>query len=95
LIIQAQGCKVLRQQGYKMILVNNNPATIMTDLKWPAKPILADHAGDYRRVSPRPDGLLPHGEPVGLDAAVASCRGSVLKKYGVRMIGANLHTIKS
>jgi carbamoyl-phosphate synthase large subunit len=93
-----QGCKVLRQQGYEIVLINSNPATIMTD------PEIADRTY-IEPITPeiiekiiareRPDSLLPTlGGQTGLNTAVALAESGVLKKYGVKMIGANLRTIK-
>jgi len=93
-----QGCKVLKQQGYKIVLVNSNPATIMTD------PGMADRTY-IEPITPeiiekiiakeKPDSILPTlGGQTGLNAAVALAESGVLKKYGVRMLGANLRTIK-
>ena len=94
----AQACKVLRAEGYKVILVNSNPATIMTD------PELA-HRTYIEPITPevvemiikkeRPDSLLPTlGGQTGLNTAVDLAESGVLKKYGVKMIGANLRCIK-
>ena len=93
-----QGCKVLKQQGYKVVLVNSNPATIMTD------PEMADRTY-IEPITPeiiekiiakeKPDSLLPTlGGQTGLNAAVALAEKGILKKHSVRMLGANLHTIK-
>ena len=94
----AQACKVLRQAGYKVVLVNSNPATIMTD------PEMADRTY-IEPITPeivakiiakeRPDSLLPTlGGQTGLNTAVALAESGVLKKYNVRMLGANLKSIK-
>jgi carbamoyl-phosphate synthase large subunit len=94
----AQACKVLRKAGYKVILVNSNPATIMTD------PEMADRTY-IEPITPeivakiiakeKPDSLLPTlGGQTGLNTAVALAESGVLKKYNVRMLGANLRTIK-
>jgi carbamoyl-phosphate synthase large subunit len=94
----AQACKVLRQEGYKVILVNSNPATIMTD------PEMADRTY-IEPITPevvakiiakeRPDSLLPTlGGQTGLNTAVALAENGTLKKYKVRMLGANLRSIK-
>ncbi len=94
----AQACKVLKKEGFKVILVNSNPATIMTD------PELA-HRTYIEPITPeivemiikkeRPDSLLPTlGGQTGLNTAVALAESGVLKKYGVKMIGANLKCIK-
>jgi carbamoyl-phosphate synthase large subunit len=93
-----QGCKVLKQQGYEIVLVNSNPATIMTD------PEVADRTY-IEPITPeiiekiiakeKPDSLLPTlGGQTGLNAAVALAESGILKKYGVKMLGANLRTIK-
>jgi carbamoyl-phosphate synthase large subunit len=94
----AQACKVLRQEGYKVVLVNSNPATIMTD------PEMADRTY-IEPITPeivekiiakeRPDSLLPTlGGQTGLNTAVALAESGVLKKYKVRLLGANLQSIK-
>lgn len=94
----SQACKVLRQEGYKVILVNSNPATIMTD------PALADRT----YIEPitvevvakiiekeRPDALLPTlGGQTALNTAVGLDKAGVLKKYGVETIGASIKAIK-
>ena len=88
----AQACKALREEGYKVILVNSNPATIMTD------PEMADvtyiEPVNWRMVEliiakERPDALLPTmGGQTGLNCALDLARHGVLEKYGVEMIGA-------
>jgi len=93
-----QACKALREEGYKVILVNSNPATIMTD------PQFAD-ATYIEPVTPevvekiiakeRPDALLPTlGGQTGLNVAVEVAKRGVLKKYKVQMIGADRKTIE-
>lgn len=94
----AQACKVLKQEGFQVILVNSNPATIMTD------PQLAD-ATYIEPITPevveriiareRPDALLPTlGGQTALNTAVALAERGVLKKYKVEAIGANIKAIK-
>ena len=94
----AQACKALRREGYRVVLVNSNPATIMTD------PELADRTY-IEPITPevveriirkeRPDSLLPTlGGQTGLNTAVALAESGVLKKYNVRLLGANLQSIK-
>ena len=92
-----QACKALREEGYEVILVNSNPATIMTDpstadrtyiepLTWEivAKVIEAE----------RPDALLPTlGGQTGLNVAMDLAKHGILEKYGVEMIGANADVI--
>jgi carbamoyl-phosphate synthase large subunit len=93
-----QACKALREEGYEVILVNSNPATIMTD------PEMAD-ATYIEPVTPataamiiekeRPDALLPTlGGQTGLNTAVALAESGVLDRFGVEMIGANLASIR-
>jgi len=93
-----QACKVLRKEGFKVVLVNSNPATIMTD------PELADRTY-IEPITPevvekvirreKPDSLLPTlGGQTGLNTAVALAESGVLKKYGVRLLGANLRAIR-
>ena len=94
----AQACKVLKEDGYEVVLVNSNPATIMTD------PGLADRtyvepitAEFIERVieRERPDALLPTlGGQTGLNAAVDLAKSGVLERYGVEMIGCDLAAIE-
>ncbi|QDC00184.1 carbamoyl-phosphate synthase large subunit [Mesorhizobium sp. 8] len=92
-----QACKALRQEGFRVILVNSNPATIMTD------PELAD-ATYIEPITPevvakiiakeRPDALLPTmGGQTALNTALSLRRMGVLERYGVEMIGADAHAI--
>ncbi len=94
----SQACKVLKEEGFEVVLVNSNPATIMTD------PGLADRTY-VEPVTPefvekviareRPDALLPTlGGQTGLNCAVALAESGVLEKYGVELIGAKLDAIK-
>jgi carbamoyl-phosphate synthase large subunit len=94
----AQACKALREEGYRVILVNSNPATIMTD------PGLAD-ATYIEPITPdvvariieaeRPDALLPTmGGQTGLNTALKLEEMGVLEKFGVEMIGANREAIE-
>ncbi|MHC4426876.1 MAG: carbamoyl-phosphate synthase large subunit, partial [Planctomycetota bacterium] len=94
----AQACKVLKREGYKVILVNSNPATIMTDPEMAHRtyiePITPQIVGQIIRKE-RPDSLLPTlGGQTGLNTAVALAESGVLKKYNVRLLGANLRSIK-
>jgi carbamoyl-phosphate synthase large subunit len=93
----AQACKALREEGYKVILVNSNPATIMTD------PGMADvtyiEPITWRMVEKiiekeRPDALLPTmGGQTALNCALDLAKHGVLEKYGVQMIGATKEAI--
>src|SRR5258708_3837207 len=93
----AQACKALREEGYRVVLVNSNPATIMTD------PELAD-ATYIEPITPemvekiiakeRPDALLPTmGGQTALNTAMALVKAGTLKRYGVELIGANAEAI--
>ena len=93
----AQACKALREEGYRVILVNSNPATIMTD------PEMADaiyiEPVDWRTVArviekERPDALLPTmGGQTALNCALDLAREGVLEEFGVEMIGASREAI--
>ncbi len=93
----AQACKALKDEGYRVILVNSNPATIMTD------PGMADatyvepviwRAVERIIEKERPDALLPTmGGQTGLNCALDLERHGVLQKYGVQMIGASKEAI--
>jgi carbamoyl-phosphate synthase large subunit len=92
-----QACKALREEGYEHVLVNSNPATIMTD------PEIADatyiepltcrcRGADHRQGAPR-RAAAHHGRPDGLNLAMDLHRAGVLAKYGVELIGANAEAI--
>ena len=93
----AQACKALREEGYRVVLVNSNPATIMTD------PEMADatyiEPVTWRMVEKviaieRPDALLPTmGGQTALNCALDLAKHGVLEKYGVEMIGAKKEAI--
>ena len=94
----AQACKALKEEGYRVILVNSNPATIMTD------PGLAD-ATYIEPIEPevvarilereRPDAILPTmGGQTGLNTGIALWRDGTLQRLGVEMIGANADVIE-
>jgi len=93
----AQACKALREEGYRVVLVNSNPATIMTD------PEMADvtyiEPVNWQMVESiiakeRPDALLPTmGGQTGLNCALDLAKHGVLEKYGVEMIGASREAI--
>ena len=94
----AQACKALREEGYKVILVNSNPATIMTD------PDMADvtyiepiTAAVIERIieKEKPDALLPTmGGQTALNAAMELSKNGALKRHNVELIGANEHAIE-
>ena len=94
----AQACKALKEEGYRVILVNSNPATIMTD------PGMAD-ATYIEPIEPtmvakiieqeRPDALLPTmGGQTGLNTALELEAMGILEKFGVEMIGAKRRAIE-
>ena len=94
----AQACKALREEGFRVILVNSNPATIMTD------PGMADatyiepitwQVLEKIIAKEQPDALLPTmGGQTALNCALDLHRHGVMAKYGVEMIGANEHAIE-
>ncbi len=94
-----QAVKALRAEGYRVVLVNSNPATIMTD------PEIADatyiepltpEALEAIIAQEKPDAMLPTvGGQTGLNLALALSENGVLEKYGVQLIGANLNAIKA
>ncbi|MFP5357247.1 MAG: carbamoyl-phosphate synthase large subunit [Gammaproteobacteria bacterium] len=93
----AQACKALREEGYRVILVNSNPATIMTDpemadatyiepIRWQTIEKIIERE--------RPDALLPTmGGQTALNCALDLAANGVLERYGVQMIGANAEAI--
>ena len=93
----AQACKALREEGYRVILVNSNPATIMTDPSMAdatyIEPITIEAVAKIIEKE-RPDALLPTmGGQTALNCALGLEAAGVLEKYNVEMIGANADTI--
>ena len=92
-----QAVKALKAEGYRVVLVNSNPATIMTD------PEIADatyiepltvESLEAIIAQEKPDAMLPTvGGQTGLNLALALSENGVLEKYGVQLIGANLSAI--
>ncbi len=93
-----QACKALRSEGYEVILVNSNPATIMTDPEVADRTYIEPLTKEYLEaiiVAERPDAVLPTvGGQTGLNLAVELAEGGVLEKHGVKLIGAQLGAIK-
>ncbi|WP_428544635.1 carbamoyl-phosphate synthase large subunit [Profundibacter sp.] len=94
----AQACKALREEGYRVILVNSNPATIMTDPKLAdatyIEPITPEMVAKIIKAE-RPDALLPTmGGQTGLNTALELADMGVLEKYNVELIGANREAIE-
>jgi len=93
-----QACKALREEGYKVVLVNSNPATIMTDPEFadgtyiePITPEVVEKIIEREK----PDALLPTlGGQTGLNTAMALWRSGILQKHGVEMIGAKAEAIE-
>jgi carbamoyl-phosphate synthase large subunit len=93
-----QACKALRADGYEVVLINSNPATIMTDPNLAdrtyVEPLSVEYAEEIIRKE-RPDALLSTvGGQTGLNLAVALAEAGVLDKYGVELIGAKIDSIK-
>src|SRR5689334_16852632 len=94
----AQACKALRSDGYEVVLINSNPATIMTDPnladKTYVEPLSVEFAAEVIRRE-KPDALLSTvGGQTGLNLSVALAEAGVLEQYGVELIGAKLDAIK-
>ena len=93
-----QACKALREEGYEVVLVNSNPATIMTDPATAERTYIEPVTPEYVAKiieRERPDALLPTmGGQTALNVAVALAESGVLDKYGVELIGAKLEAIQ-
>ncbi|MET0514944.1 MAG: carbamoyl-phosphate synthase large subunit [Nitrospiraceae bacterium] len=92
-----QACKALKEEGYRVILINSNPATIMTDPDFAdrtyVEPITLDVVEKVIECE-RPDALLPTmGGQTALNTAVGLAKRGVLQKYGVKLIGASAEAI--
>lgn len=93
-----QACKVLRAQGYRIVLINSNPATIMTDPEFadatyiePLTPEICEQIIQYEK----PDAILPTvGGQTALNLALALQERGILDKYGVELIGASMDCIR-
>jgi carbamoyl-phosphate synthase large subunit len=94
----AQACRVLRREGYRVVLVNSNPATIMTDPEWAdatyLEPLDPETVAEVIEAE-RPDALLPTlGGQTALDLAVELAEAGVLDRAGVELIGAGVEAIR-
>jgi carbamoyl-phosphate synthase large subunit len=92
-----QACKALREEGYRVVLVNSNPATIMTDPETAEatyiEPMTVESLDKIMAIE-KPDALLPTiGGQTALNLTVQLGRAGVLEKHGVELIGANLEAI--
>jgi carbamoyl-phosphate synthase large subunit len=93
-----QACKALREDGYEVVLINSNPATIMTDPEVAdrtyVEPITIEFLEKIIKIE-RPDAVLPTlGGQTGLNTAVNASEAGIFKKYNVQMIGVDLPAIK-
>src|SRR5210317_1010764 len=93
-----QACKALKEQGYEVVLVNSNPATIMTDPgmahKTYIEPLTVESIEKIIEKE-KPDALLPNlGGQTGLNLSSELAEAGVLDKYGVKVIGVNIDAIK-
>ena len=93
-----QACKALREEGYYVILVNSNPATIMTDPDTADRTYIEPLTPEFVEkviIQERPDAMLPTmGGQTALNIAVSLAKSGVLEKYGVELIGAKLPAIE-
>src|SRR3954468_6234738 len=93
-----QACRALRSEGYEVVLVNSNPATIMTDPEIADKTYiepLTVEAVTAIIEKERPAAVLPTiGGQTGLNLTVELYEKEILEKFGVQMIGANINAIK-
>jgi carbamoyl-phosphate synthase large subunit len=93
-----QACKVLRREGYRVVLVNSNPATIMTDPEFadatyiePLTPEICERIIEAEK----PDAILPTvGGQTALNLALALRNGGILEKHGIELIGASITSIE-
>src|SRR6201997_466921 len=92
-----QACKALKEEGYDVVLVNSNPATIMTDPEFAARTYIEPiSVGIIEKIIERekPDALLPTlGGQTALNVAMELYRAGILQKHGVQLIGANAQAI--
>jgi carbamoyl-phosphate synthase large subunit len=93
-----QACKALKEEGYEVVLLNSNPATIMTDPDFADRTYVEPVTPEFLEkiiAKERPDALLPTlGGQTALNTAVAVAESGVLDKYNVELIGAKLPAIK-
>ncbi len=93
-----QACKALKEEGFELVLVNSNPATIMTDPEFADRTYIEPITPDVVEAiieAERPDALLPTvGGQTALNVAVKVAERGVLERFGVQMIGADVQAIK-
>ena len=94
----SQACKVLKEEGYRIILINSNPATIMTDPDFADATYIEPITPEMVKkiiIKEKPDALLPTmGGQTALNTAMDLAESGTLKKYNVELIGASLNAIK-
>jgi carbamoyl-phosphate synthase large subunit len=94
----SQACKALREEGYEVVLVNSNPATIMTDPDYADRTYVEPLTPEIVELiieRERPDALLPTvGGQTGLNLTLALDEAGVLERYGVELIGAKREAIR-
>jgi carbamoyl-phosphate synthase large subunit len=92
-----QACKALKEEGYEVILVNSNPATIMTDPEFAHRTYIEPITPEVVEkiiIREKPDALLPTlGGQTALNTSMSLFKSGILEKYGVKMIGANAEAI--
>lgn len=95
----SQACRALREEGHEIVLVNNNPATIMTDLDFADRTYLEPLVPEVvERIiaAEKPEGILPTlGGQTGLNLAVALEDAGVYRKHGVKLLGTGLEAIRT
>ena len=93
-----QACKALREEGYRVVLVNSNPATIMTDPETADRTYVEPLTVDVLEqiiAAERPQALLPTiGGQTGLNLALDAAEAGVLARHGVKLIGASVDAIR-
>ena len=93
-----QACKALKEEGFEVVLLNSNPATIMTDPDFADRTYIEPVTPEFLEriiARERPDAILPTlGGQTALNVAVAVAESGVLDRYGVELIGAKLPAIK-
>ena len=94
----SQACKILKEEGYRIILINSNPATIMTDPDFADATYIEPITPEMVKkiiIKEKPDALLPTmGGQTALNTAMDLAESGTLKKYNVELIGASLNAIK-
>ena len=93
-----QACKALREEGYRVVLVNSNPATIMTDPEFADRTYIEPMTAEVLEriiAAERPEAVLPTiGGQTALNLAIEVAEAGILERYGVELIGAKLPAIK-